>query len=263
MRRIYFLIIILPLLQSCGNKHLANNKLPENQDPLLLSVIWFQKSPEMQALYYQCYNNATKSLIDKLRSTKNYKPKAVVMDIDETILDNSPLEAYQVINNVGYSDSLWNCWTDLAKAEPLPGSLEFILFAKSQGVEVFYVTNRSERMAYKSTISNLKNKGFPFADSLHLILKTSTTSKEERRIKIASRYDILLLIGDNIGDFSSVFDARGEDLAFGTVKQNMKNFGDNFIILPNPMYGPWINAAMKNSSGTTTKEKLQNALISF
>jgi 5'-nucleotidase (lipoprotein e(P4) family) len=217
MRRIIYLFLILPLFSSCDNKSMTISNLPENQDQLILSVLWFQKSPEMQAMFYQCYNNATKSLTDMLKKSVDKRPKAVVMDIDETILDNSPVEAYQVLKNVIFSDSVWNRWTDKAVAEPLPGALEFILFAESQGVDVFYVTNRSSATAYNSTLSNLKDKGFPFADSLHLILKTSSSSKEERRQAIASRYEILLFIGDNLGDFDSVFESRGEDLGFAAV----------------------------------------------
>jgi 5'-nucleotidase (lipoprotein e(P4) family) len=239
------------------------NAFTENQDPLILSVLWFQKSPEMQAMYYQCYNNATKSLTEKLMNPENRKPKAVVMDIDETILDNSPVEAYQIINNVPYTDSLWNSWTDKAIAEPLPGALQFILFAKSQGVQVFYVTNRSRSTAYGSTLKNLRDQGFPFADSLHLVLKTTTSSKEERRQIIASEYEILLFVGDNIGDFDAVFDNREGDLVLNAVKQAENKFGDSFIILPNPMYGPWINAALKEQAGESVREKLVKSLKSF
>ena len=263
MKRKWFLIITLPLFISCSNNQQIDNTLTENQDQLILSVLWFQKSPEMQALYFQSYNNATKSLTEKVKKSIDKRPKAVVMDIDETILDNSSLEAYQVINNVTYSDSLWKRWTDMAMAEPLPGAKEFILNAQSQGVEVFYISNRSATDAYQSTLSNLRNKGLPFADSLHLILKTTTSSKDERRQSVAAKYEILLFIGDNIGDFDSVFDIRGEDLAFDAVKQNKNKFGESFIILPNPMYGPWINAALTNAPGNTTREKLLKSITSF
>lgn len=263
MRKIFFIPVILVLVISCNNKHLIMNSLPDNQDPLILSVLWFQKSPEMLAMYYQCYNNATKSLVEKLKSPVAKMPKAVVMDIDETILDNSPVEAVQVIKNIPYSDSLWKRWTDAAIAEPLPGALEFVLFAKSQGVEVFYVSNRTNKDALNSTLTNLKNKGFPFADTLHLVLKTTTSFKEERRKSIAADYDILLFIGDNIGDFDSVFDNRDNDLGIGAVTQNKNKFGDSFIILPNPMYGPWINASIKNIQGNTTRERYLKVLNTF
>ena len=263
MKKIIFLLFIVPVVFACGNKRLTEAPIANSQDQLLLSVVWYQKSPEMMAMYYQCYNNATKSLTEKLQKTDKLRPKAVVMDIDETILDNSLVEARQIINNEPYSDSLWKLWTDASIATALPGAREFTLFAQKQGVEIFYITNRSRETAFNSTISNLLKMGFPFADSTHLITKTTTSSKEERRKKVASDYEILLFIGDNMGDFDAVFDDRTTDLGFGAVKQNIEKFGDSYIILPNPMYGPWINAAANTQTGESQREKLVKSLNSF
>lgn len=263
MRNVLSLLFVLSVLISCKEK--AGNLIPakESQDHLVLPVLWYQSSAEMQALYYQGYNIAKSSLSEKLGKSNNKKPKAVIMDIDETVLDNSPVEAYQAINNVPFSDSVWNKWVNQCSAEPLPGVMEFIRFAESKGVEVFYVTNRSAPGAYLPTIRNLVDKGFPFADSLHLVLKTDVSSKEVRRKAISEKYDVLLLIGDNLSDFDAVFDQRGADLGFSAVKERMSEFGARFIVLPNPMYGPWINAAIKNSIGTTQNEKMVKTLKSF
>lgn len=263
MRRIFFLFIIAPFFYSCSIKHNISNSLPENQDPLLLSVLWFQKSAEMRALYYQGYNIAKTSLTEKLVRSDNRQPKAVIMDIDETILDNGPFEAFQIIENVPFSDSLWLVWVKKACAKPLPGVMDFVNYAESKGVEIFYVTNRKSPEESEPTLNNLLKMGFPFADSIHLILKTDVSSKEGRRKAISVKYDILLLIGDNLADFDVVFDKRENDLGFGAVKENMNKFGDRFIILPNPMYGPWINAAIKNEPGKSTREKLINTIQSF
>ncbi len=263
MRRLFFLFIIVPLFFSCSIKRNITNSLPENQDPLLLSVLWFQKSAEMQALYYQGYNIAKSSLTEKLNKSGNSQPKAVIMDIDENILDNSPVEAFQVIENVPFSDSLWLAWVNKARARPLPGVLDFVKYAESRGVEIFYVTNRKSPEEYKPTLSNLRSMGFPFADSIHIVLRTDVSSKESRRKAISEKFDVLLLIGDNLADFDVVFDNRNDDLGVGAVKENMSKFGDRFIILPNPMYGPWINAAIKNAAGKSTREKIINTLQSF
>jgi 5'-nucleotidase (lipoprotein e(P4) family) len=263
MRRIFFLFFVAPFFFSCSIKRNVTNSLPENQDPLLLSVLWFQKSAEMQALYYQGYNIAKSSLTENLIKSGNSQPKAVIMDIDESILDNSPIEAFQVIENVRFSDSLWLAWVKKACARPLPGVLDFVKYAESKGVEIFYVSNRKSPEEYKPTWDNLLKMGFPFADSIHIILKTDIGSKETRRKAIAKKYDVLLLIGDNLADFDMVFDKRGDDLGFGAVKENMNKFGDKFILLPNPMYGPWINAAIKKAAGKSTREKIINSLQSF
>jgi 5'-nucleotidase (lipoprotein e(P4) family) len=263
MKHLFFLFITVPLFFSCSIKSEITKSLPENQDALLLSVLWFQKSAEMQALYYQGYNIAKSSLAEKLMKSGNSQPKAVIMDIDETILDNSPVEAFQIIKNVPFSDSLWLEWVKKACARPLPGVLDFVKYAESRGVEIFYVTNRKSPEEYKPTLSNLLKMGFPFADSIHIVLKTDVSSKEARRKTISEKFDVLLLIGDNIADFDVVFDKRDDDLGVGAVKDNMSKFGDRFIILPNPMYGPWINAAIKKAAGKSTMEKTINTLQSF
>ena len=263
MRHIFFLFIIAPFFFSCSIKRNINSSLSENQDPLLLSVLWFQKSAEMQALYYQGYNIAKTSLTEKLVKSDNNLPKAVIMDIDENILDNSPVEAFQVIENVPFSDSLWLAWVKKACARPLPGVMDFVRYAESKGVEIFYVTNRKSPEEYEPTLNNLLGMGFPFADSIHIMLKTNVSSKEARRKALSEKYDVLLLIGDNLADFDEVFDKREDDLGFGAVRENMNKFGDRYIILPNPMYGPWINAAIKKAAGKSMREKLINTLQSF
>jgi 5'-nucleotidase (lipoprotein e(P4) family) len=257
MRNVLKVFFVLSVLISCKGKPVTVAPQKENYDNLLMSVLWYQRSGEMQALYYQGYNIAKSSLQEKLNKPTNKKPKAVIMDIDETVLDNSAVEAYQALNNVPFSDSVWNKWVNLSSAEPLPGALEFIKYAESKGVDVFYVTNRSEPGAYYPTIKNLKDKGFPFADSTHLILKTA------RRDAISEKYDILLLIGDNLTDFDDIFDNRGDDFAFGSVKNKMSEFGSRFIILPNPMYGGWVNPALNSQQGGTVNEKIRKVLKTF
>ena len=118
-------------------------------------------------------------------------------------------------------------------------------------------------MSFSRQLAILKALGFPDADTTHLVLKKGVSSKELRRKAIAEKYDILMLIGDNLADFDVVFDKRGEDLGFSAVSLNREKFGTEFIILPNPMYGPWINAAIKDQTGETVREKILNVLEGF
>ena len=263
MRNVLSIAFVLSILFSCNKTPVILTVQKDNQDPLLLPVLWFQRSAEMKALYYQGYNIAKLSLIEKLEKADNKKPKAVIMDIDETILDNSAIEAFQVLNNVTFSDSAWLAWVNKSSAEPLPGAMEFIKSAKEKGVEVFYITNRKSPEEFAPTLENLRRAGLPFADSTHLMLKTDVGSKEPRRRAVAEKYDILLLIGDNLADFDAVFDNRGDDFAFGAVKNSRDQFGTRYIILPNPMYGPWINAAIKNTPGNSMREKMTKSIFSF
>lgn len=262
MKKLLLFTIIIILLCCCNEKP-NKNAIQENQDKMILSVLWYQKSGEMKALYYQGYNIAKTSLLDKLGKTKSSRPGAVIMDIDETLLDNSPVEALQIINNMPFSDSLWIRWVKKCKAEPCPGALDFTKFADSLNVEVFYVTNRELPDELAPTIQNMKLLGFPYADTTHLVLKSDNSSKEPRRKTLAENYNILMLIGDNLADFNVIFDKRENDPGSDAVKQNSGKFGTDYIILPNPMYGPWINAAISNQPGITEKEKILNALKSF
>jgi len=263
MKTIISLATLLLLLASCRVNERKDADMNENQDALLLSVLWFQRSAEMQALFYQGYNTAKSSLVENLKKTSGDKPLAVILDIDETILDNSPAEAYQIMNNVPFSLTMWKKWVNMASAKPLPGALEFTRFADSLNVEVFYVTNRELPDEYAPTLLNLKNAGFPFADTIHLVLKNDVSSKEARRKAIADKYDILMLVGDNLADLDALFDKRGSDLGFKSVEENKALFGTRFIVLPNPMYGPWINAAVKEREGKTMKEKILNTLKGY
>jgi 5'-nucleotidase (lipoprotein e(P4) family) len=263
MKKIVILLLVLLFLSSCAAKHSIIISQVENQDHLLLPVLWFQKSAEMKALYYQGYNIAQRSLLEIMETQNDNRPYAVLMDIDETVLDNSPAEAYQVKNNVPFSDQIWETWVNKASAEPCPGALGFTKFAESVNVEIFYVSNRESPEEYGPTMENLRLCGFPFADSTHLVLKTDESSKESRRKTISEKYDILMLIGDNLADFDAVFDNRGDDLGFEAVARNVSRFGTDFIILPNPMYGPWINASIKDQTGHTMREKIINVLRAF
>lgn len=263
MKKIVIILITSTLMISCAVKQPAAVTTADNQDPLLLSVLWYQKSAEMRALYYQGYNIAEKLLEEKLQNRSGFKPPAVIMDIDETILDNSPSEVFLIENNVSFSEDVWKKWVNRASAKACPGALNFIKFAESQKVEVFYVTNRELPDELQPSILNMRKLGFPFADSSHMVFKSGISSKEIRRRALEEKFDIIMLIGDNLADFDAVFDTRGDDLGFGAVEKNRERFGADFIILPNPMYGPWINAAVKNQSGETAREKILNSLEGF
>ena len=142
MKKIVIILITSVLMISCAVKQPDAVINSDNQDPLLLSVLWFQKSAEMRALYYQGYNIAEKLLEEKLKERAGNRTPAVIMDIDETILDNSPSEVYLIEQNIPFSEEVWKKWVNKASAEACPGALDFVKFAESQKVEVFYVTNR-------------------------------------------------------------------------------------------------------------------------
>ncbi|MDX9930707.1 MAG: 5'-nucleotidase, lipoprotein e(P4) family [Bacteroidales bacterium] len=252
-----FLIIIS---LSCKKQH---NAECGEQDHLIMSVLWFQRSAENRALFLQGYNIAAMRLRDMASNPGAARPGAIVADLDETILDNSPFEAWQVLTGGEFTDENWKVWTDGAEAEPLPGALEFVREAERLGYEVFYVSNRSMKDAFLPTLDNLRKYGFPFADSAHLLLKEGQSSKVERRNRIMETHDIVLLIGDNLADLDAVFEKRDRSGGAENVDSLASLFGDSYIVMPNPMYGSWVNPALDEDQKASYRERLVRGLTSF
>jgi 5'-nucleotidase (lipoprotein e(P4) family) len=201
------------------------------------AVLWQQYSGEYRALAFQAYNFARLSLKEALWNQANNKPNCVIVDADETVLNNSAFQGHEIKKGVSYVPADWTKWTAMAAADTVPGALAFLKFAATKNVETFYVTNR-EAADHDGTLKNLQKFGFPYADEAHLLLKTTTSDKEPRRQKILEKYNILLLCGDNLSDFSNVFYRENKDTK-EQVNALQQLFGTKFIVLPNPMYGDW------------------------
>lgn len=256
MRKIFFALSAISILISSCSQNLDSKKQENNpNEHLVMATLWFQRASECRALYYQAFNMAKLSLDNQLSADSDKsKPKAVIVDIDETVLDNSPFETNSIRTGKNFTDETWKEWTDMAKASPTPGSLEFLKYAESKGVETFYISNRSTSALVK-TIENLKNLGFPFADEKHVLLKSETSIKTVRREKVLETHDILILAGDNLGDFDEFLEDRSSDFGFSKVDQMKAQFGQRFIVLPNPMYGSWEKEVLKSDEKLNTSEK--------
>lgn len=175
-------------------------------------------------------------------------PPAVVVDIDETLLDNVPLNARDIINNQVYSYDRWNTWVDQAKAQALPGAVAFLQAAQQKGIKVYYLTNR-EHSQVAATVANLRLRGFP-VDSDEQVLAASTPTghcesagygKNCRRQWVASHARVLLMAGDSLGDFvqaehNTLADQRK------AVAPYLNWLGQRWFLLPNPSYGNWYSA---------------------
>src|SRR5690554_3695750 len=141
----------------------------------IAAVLWQQRSSEYRALAYQAFNIAKMQLDDYLVNTdKNDKPLAIVTDIDETILDNSPYSGKQIELQEDYVPERWTEWVNEKKAKPIPGALEFFEYAKSRGVEVFYISNRTVDQE-EATLENMRAVGFPYSDAANLLLAAETS----------------------------------------------------------------------------------------
>jgi len=262
--KILLIITLLALVWSCQQIEQPQR----HTNDLLNAVLWMQRSAEYKALCTQNYHLA-KTMLDMalkdknwtaaLEQTNNFKNlhPAVILDVDETVLDNLPLEAQLIQSDKQYNDSLWNAWCDLREAKPIAGALDFCTYAESRGVTVFYVTNRKDPLK-EVTRDNLEKVGFPLDDAIETVLTRSKSSdKGERRSQISGNYRILLLIGDNNGDFASGFTGASETVRDSLVSEYDKYWGTKWIVLPNPVYGDWEGALYNYDYSLSDIQKLE------
>jgi 5'-nucleotidase (lipoprotein e(P4) family) len=207
-------------------------------------ILWAQ-SAEAKALYLQAFSLAEERLETALkqRAKKSGKAPAVIVDIDETILDNSPFNAAAHLASATSISALWRAWEEKGTAKALPGAVEFLRFADKRGVKIFYISNRSEA-AKAATIRNLKEVGFPQTAPENVLLRDSASEgeKESRRQAVAAKHDVLLLVGDNLGDFSGTMEYKPLEERMNAMLKERSAWGKRFIILPNAMYGQWEDA---------------------
>ena len=254
MKQYFYVLIATILSVSCQNNQSTDNLHVRNT----MATVYVQQAPEYIALTEQAYAMARLSLDTQFKMAS--KPLAVVLDIDETVLDNSPYQAKQIIENFDYPVQ-WDEWIKSEMAQPIPGSLEFLQYADSKGIVIFYISNRKHKNL-EATINNLNKFGYPQVDSTHIMLRTSTSSKEERRQKVVDQgLEIALLIGDNLDDMSAEFEVEDADKRKEATYANQAKFGTKYIVLPNPTYGKWVqnrgfyNAKLDQDSIATSNLK--------
>lgn len=233
------------------------------------AVLYMQKAAEYRALAYQAFNIARWQLdadLDKKNAKKLPKAerkmaRAIMVDIDETVLDNSPAQAYAIKGRLPFNLKDWYAWGEMRKAKPIPGAVDFLNYADSKGVRVFFVSNR-DAVQKQATIDNLKSVGFRNVSADNVLLRTDTSSKEPRRQIILAKYRIVFFMGDNLDDHSAVFEKKPIGERFAETDKMRDLFGKKYILLPNAMYGTWENAIYdyKILGETQKAEKRANAL---
>ncbi|MDB5198248.1 MAG: acid phosphatase [Chitinophagaceae bacterium] len=219
----------------------------------VFASLYQQRAAEYRALCLQAFNIARLRVDENLQMTPG-KPKAIITDIDETILDNSAYEVHQTLQGKDYESASWYQWTDMSKADTVPGAAAFLKYAASRGITIFYITNRDERER-AGTLLNLQKFNLPNADNAHLVLRQGISSKEPRRQAVAATHDVILLLGDNLTDFHSLFDKKAMDERRQNTDNLAAEFGKKFIVIPNPVYGDWESTLYKYSNILTTPQK--------
>ena len=230
------------------------------------SLLWMQASAEYKANTIQAYNTALRNINAALRDRKwtaaneqvgHYSslPPAIVMDIDETVLDNSKYMGKVVLEGGEWNPVTWNEWVALESATAVPGAVEFINAMKGKHVRVIFISNRECRKGDKSgagncqeavTIANLAKVGVAGVLPEDVLLAGEedgwTSEKKSRREYVAKKYRIVMLFGDDLGDFladvkSNITPQERDRL----VSENKDNWGRKWFVLPNPTYGSWFN----------------------
>lgn len=232
----------------------------------LNAVAWTQTALEHDLIYREVYRNATEKLERALRdrqwdalpheersgSVKGLKP-AVILDIDETVLDNSPYQARLVRDGKSFDEFSWAQWCREKAAKPLPGALEFTRYAAAHGVKVFYLSNRAQDLN-DATLDNLRSAGFPLAADETVFLGLGTVNKDCeqigtekgcRRRLVGAHHRVLMQFGDQLGDFLDVL-ANTPDGRRAAVHPYLDWIGERWFVLPNPTYGSWEPALFNN-----------------
>lgn len=242
----------------------------------LIPTLWVQTSPEWRGLCEQSFATARLAL-DAARKHKRVtaaveqsgpdagkywkKKPAIILDIDETVLDNSPGQARQVAGNTDFVPKDWNQWVTEAKAKAVPGAVAFCRYARSKGVRVFFITNRDAAQE-PATRRNLELWGFPLDADVDTVLTRgekpdwNSSEKSSRRQLVAAGYRILLLIGDDFGDFLPgvrTTPAQRAELA----APHQAKWGHLWILLPNPGYGSWEEALYDQPKSPDPEERMR------
>jgi len=251
-------------------------------DDNLNAVAWSQTAIEHDLIYLQTYRDAQARLLaakadpawdalpkdDRVAPTKGLKP-AVVLDIDETVLDNSPYQARLVKSGGEYNEADWAAWCNEQRARALPGAVEFTQFAASHGIAVIYISNRAKDLD-QATLANLRKAGLPVSGpEAFLGLGTMVEDCEQigsekscRRQLVSRKYRVLMQFGDQIADFVTVLanNAQGREKAMAPY---LGWIGTRWFVLPNPTYGAWEPALFNNDWAAPRDERRHQKIQSL
>ena len=235
----------------------------QKQTDGLDGTLWMQTAAEYEVSARQVYRAATSQLERALRDNTwtaaleqkggfTQLPPAVILDVDETVLDNSAFQARLLVDGTRYNGPQWDTWVRKVEAKAVPGALDFVKKARELGIVVVYLTNRECDKAgtpcpqQTATVENLTKLGFPDVTSELVLLKYEqkdwVSEKQSRRLFLAKQYRILMLLGDDLGDF--VPNAKGEGVTSESRRmlaaEHSSRWGERWFLLPNPLYGSWL-----------------------
>jgi acid phosphatase len=250
-------LLALVVLLGCATPQVTRPAQDPPASDLLNAVLWMQRSVEFKASALTAFALARIRLDQALadptwtgaprEQTGAYQslPPAVILDVDETILDNSGYQAWMALEGTTFDPKTWNAYVNTVTSLAVPGALEFARHADRKGVKVFYVSNRTAEEE-PATRRNLEKLGFPMGGGVDTMLMTRKqpdwgSAKGTRRAFVAKSYRVLLNVGDNLGDF--VDEYRGTEAErLQVLEQHRERWGREWIVIANPAYGSFESA---------------------
>lgn len=268
----FLICLAVMLLSGCAGTgvHAPTKSAAVAPNDNLNAVLWAQTSLVHGMIYREVYRQATALLPEALAdpswdalaaadrpegSDPRDLPPAVVLDIDETVLDNSPYQARLIRDHAQYDDATWADWVREEAARPLPGALAFTRAAAAQGIAVIYLSNRDHSLD-AATLANLKAEGFPVSGPDAFLglgvdvpgCEQKGSSKSCRRQMLAAKYRVLMQVGDQVGDFLALSGTTPAQRR-AEVKPYLDWVGRRWFVLPNPTYGSWESAPFHKDFG--------------
>ncbi|WP_337997213.1 5'-nucleotidase, lipoprotein e(P4) family [Oleispirillum naphthae] len=221
----------------------------------LNALLWMQSSAEYQAAALSAYAMA-RAALDRALADPAWtaaleqdggaagKPPAVILDLDETVFDNTPYYAWLIASGAPASAQTFSDFIEEKVSPPVPGAVDYMKYAASRGVALFFVSNRNAALKATS-LEALAALGVKVGEE-NILLKRErrdwAVQKGSRRAVVAERYRIVQIVGDALGDFVDDYGVtirrRGQE-----VRSHADRWGSKWIMLPNPVYGNWENAA--------------------
>lgn len=250
----------------------AKKDISDLKEQNIMSVLYQQTAAERLAGSLQTFRSAKQALDNALADSSwsalpgqdvQGKRPAIIVDVDETVLDNTAYEARMILDGTKYPEG-WINWGKEAVATEVPGAKDFLNYAASKGVTIFYVTNRVIELK-ESTKKNLTKLDIPWDQGIDTVLMRGqnnwNSNKGPRRELIGEKYRVLLMVGDNLGDF---VDAKDNNLSPKQRKEIVRAYSDywgvKWFMIQNIAYGDW-EGALYNFDYSLSPDAVNNARL--
>ena len=238
----------------------------------IMSVLYQQTAAERMAGSLQTFRSAKQALDIGLadqfwsalpgQDVQDKKP-AIIVDVDETVLDNTAYEARMILDGTKYPKG-WVSWGKESAAAEIPGAKDFLNYAASKGVTIFFITNRVAELK-EATKKNLTKLGIHWDQTKETFLMRGENNwdsdKGPRRRLVGNEYRVLLMVGDNLGDF---VDAKDNNLSPINRKNIVEAYADywgvQWFMLQNIAYGDW-EGALYNFDYSLSPDEVHNFRI--